>query len=258
MDYSLQAPLPVGFSRQVYWSELSCPPPGDLPHPGIKPISLMSPALAGKFFTTSTTWEAFNNLTIFCFYFFLLYIIVILFSHLSIYIYIYLYVREVAQSCPTLCDPMDCSLPGSSVHGIFQAIVLEWIAISFSNGSSQPRDRTRVSRIVDRRFNVWATREIIYIYIYVYIINLSMLVINSKLSLNKIFKIAMYVLHFPICFFILSIRHHFSSILKRSFLKQFFHIEEPLVTNFLRFCLLKLSLFSFSSEINFYYVYSIR
>ena len=43
---------------------------------------------------------------------------------------------EVAQSCPTLCDPMDCSLPGSSVHGIFQARVLEWIAISFSRGSS--------------------------------------------------------------------------------------------------------------------------
>ena len=149
-----QVPLSMGFSRQEYWSGLPFPSPGDLPHPGIKPISLMSPALAGKFFTTSTTWEAFNNLTIFCFYFFLLYIIVILFSHLSIYIYIYLYVREVAQSCPTLCDPMDCSLPGSSVHGIFQAIVLEWIAISFSNGSSQPRDRTRVSRIVDRRFTV--------------------------------------------------------------------------------------------------------
>ena len=47
---------------------------------------------------------------------------------------------EVAQSCPTLCDPMDYSLPGSSVHGIFQAIVLEWIAIYFSRGSSQPRD----------------------------------------------------------------------------------------------------------------------
>ena len=42
--------------------------------------------------------------------------------------------REVAQSCPTLCDPMDCSLPGFSVHGIFQAIVLEWIAISISKG----------------------------------------------------------------------------------------------------------------------------
>ena len=49
---------------------------------------------------------------------------------------------EVAQSCPTLCDPMDCNLPSSSVHGIFQAIVLEWIAISFSRGSSQPRDQT--------------------------------------------------------------------------------------------------------------------
>ena len=53
-----------------------------------------------------------------------------------------------------------CSLPGSSVHAIFQAIVLEWIAISFSRGSSQPRDRTQVSRIVDRRFTVWATREV--------------------------------------------------------------------------------------------------
>ena len=67
---------------------------------------------------------------------------------------------EVALSCLTLCDPMDCSLPGSSVHGIFQAIVLEWVAISFSRGSSQPRARTRVSRIVDRRFTVWATREV--------------------------------------------------------------------------------------------------
>ena len=54
---------------------------------------------------------------------------------------------EVAQSCPTLCDPMDCSLRGSSVHGIFQARVLEWVSISFSRGSSQPRDRTRVSCI---------------------------------------------------------------------------------------------------------------
>ena len=43
---------------------------------------------------------------------------------------------EVAQSCPTLCRPMECSVPGSSVHGIFQAIVLEWIAMSFSRGSS--------------------------------------------------------------------------------------------------------------------------
>ena len=66
---------------------------------------------------------------------------------------------KVTQSCPTLCDPMGCSLPGSSVHGIFQAIVLEWIVISFSKGSSRPRDRTRVSHIVDRHLTVWATRE---------------------------------------------------------------------------------------------------
>ena len=59
---------------------------------------------------------------------------------------------EVAQSCPTLCDPMDCGLPGSSVHGIFQERVLEWVAISFSRRSSRPRDRTQVSRTVGRRF----------------------------------------------------------------------------------------------------------
>ena len=52
---------------------------------------------------------------------------------------------EAAQSCPALCDPMDCSPPVSSVHGIFQAGVLEWVAISSSGGSSRPRDQTWVS-----------------------------------------------------------------------------------------------------------------
>ena len=52
---------------------------------------------------------------------------------------------SVAQSCPILCNPMDYSPPGFSVHGIFQARVLEWIAISYSRGSSRPRDRTHVS-----------------------------------------------------------------------------------------------------------------
>ena len=66
---------------------------------------------------------------------------------------------EVAQLCPTLCDPMDCSPPGSSVHGILQARILEWVTISFCRGSSRPRDRTRVSGIGGRRFNLWATRE---------------------------------------------------------------------------------------------------
>ena len=59
---------------------------------------------------------------------------------------------EVAQSCPTLCDPIDCSLPGSSVHGIFQARVLEWVAISLSRGSSQPRDQTQA------RDQTWVSR----------------------------------------------------------------------------------------------------
>ena len=66
---------------------------------------------------------------------------------------------EVTQSGLTLFDPMDCSLPGSSVCGLLQSRILEWVAISFSRESSQPRDRTRVSRIPGRRFNHWATRE---------------------------------------------------------------------------------------------------
>ena len=63
---------------------------------------------------------------------------------------------EVAQSCPTLCDPMDCSPPNSSVHGILQARILKWVAISFSRGSSRPRNQTQVSCIVGRFFTNWA------------------------------------------------------------------------------------------------------
>ena len=61
---------------------------------------------------------------------------------------------EVAQSCPTLFDRVDCSLPGFSVHGILQARMLEWVTISFSRGSSRSRDQTRVSRIGGRHFNL--------------------------------------------------------------------------------------------------------
>ena len=66
---------------------------------------------------------------------------------------------KVAQSCLSLCYPMDCSLPGSSVHGIFQARILEWVAISLSRGSSRSRDRTLVSCIGVSFFTSWATRE---------------------------------------------------------------------------------------------------
>ena len=68
---------------------------------------------------------------------------------------------EVAQACPTLCDLMACSSPGSSVHGIFQARVLERVAISFSRRSSWPRDRTRVSCIAGRCFTIWATSDLV-------------------------------------------------------------------------------------------------
>ena len=96
--------------------------------PGIKPKSPAPPTLAGWFFTTAPPGKPFYSKVKW---------------------------SEVTQSRPTLCDPMDCSLPG-----IFQAIVLEWGDISFSSGSSRPRDGTQVSCIVDRRFTVWATREV--------------------------------------------------------------------------------------------------
>ena len=84
----------------------------------------------------------------------------------EIWVYIYIYVhthtyihQSFTQSCPTLCNPMNCSLPGSSVHGIFQAGILEWVAISFSRGSSQPRDQTWVSHIASRFFTTGPPRE---------------------------------------------------------------------------------------------------
>ena len=92
-------PLSMGFSRQEYWSSLPWPPPGDLPDPGVKPTSLT--ALAGRFFTTSAVWEA------------------------SAWGWVSVSVK-VAQSCPTLCHPMDCSPPGSSDYGVLQARILEW------------------------------------------------------------------------------------------------------------------------------------
>ena len=107
-----QAPLSMGFSRREYCSGLPCPPPGGLPDPGMKPGSPVS---------RTGRWVLYHQ------------------RHLgSLCIVCVL----VTQSCLTLCDPTDCSPPGSSVHGILQARTLEWIAISSSRGSSQPRYRT--------------------------------------------------------------------------------------------------------------------
>ena len=64
-----------------------------------------------------------------------------------------------AQLCLTLCEAMDCSLPGSSVHGIFQARILEWVAMPSSRGSSQPMGCTQVSCTAGKFFTVLATRK---------------------------------------------------------------------------------------------------
>ena len=65
----------------------------------------------------------------------------------------------VIQSCPTLCDPMNCSPPGSSVPGLLLVRILEWVAVPFPSGSFWPRDQTQVSCLAGRFFTIWATRE---------------------------------------------------------------------------------------------------
>ena len=96
-----QASLTMEFSRQEYWSGLPFFPPGDFPDPGIKTASLVSPALADGFFTTA---PPIGNYTAAA-------------------------AAKSLQSCPTLCDPIDGSPPGSPVPGILQARTLEWVAI---------------------------------------------------------------------------------------------------------------------------------
>ena len=128
-----QTPLSMGFSRQEYWSGLPWLPPRDLPNPGIKPSSLTFPTLEAGSLPLTITWEVPYSLALVQF-------------------------SSVAQSCLTLCDPMDCSPPGYSVQGILQTRILEWVAISYFKGSSWSRDRTQVSCIAGR-FTVWATGE---------------------------------------------------------------------------------------------------
>ena len=110
------------FSSQEYWNGLPFPPPGDLPDPEIKPTSPASHALAGEFFTTEPPGKP-NTI-----------------SERKVKVL-------VAQSCPTFCNPMDWGPPGSSVHGILRARILEWVAMPFSRGSSWRRDRTESSAL---------------------------------------------------------------------------------------------------------------
>ena len=128
------APLSMGFSRQEYWGGLLCPPPGYLPNPGIEPASLTSPALSGGFFTTSKCRLGSTNIfglekSNFQHQWYFS-------SFLTAWTVLSAVSSEVSQLCPTLCNPMDCNLTGSSVHGIFQARILEWVAMPSSRGSS--------------------------------------------------------------------------------------------------------------------------
>ena len=92
-----------------------------------------------------------------------------IFSYIYIHIYVCVCVVKVTQLCLTLCDPVDYSQSGSSVHGIFQARILEWVGVPFSGGSSQPRSRTQVSHIAGRFSTAWITREAhIYRYISIF------------------------------------------------------------------------------------------
>ena len=87
---------------------------------------------------------------------------------------------------------MDCSLPGSSVHGIFQATILEWIAIPFSRGSSQPRGQTWVSCTASRLFTIWATREDS---VYVYYITYVHIILHQISSVYCIYVYVYYILY---------------------------------------------------------------
>ena len=114
-------------------------------------------------------------------------------------LYLHMKWGEVTQSLPTLCDPMDCSLPGFSIHRFSQARIMEWVAISFSRGSSWPRDWTPVSCIIGRLLTLWATREVlIYIKLtnknFIYLIYTTwcfdMLIHSEIIAMTKLINIS--------------------------------------------------------------------
>ena len=133
-----QAPLPVGFSRQEYWNGLPYPTPGDIPDPGTESAFLMSPALAGGFFTTSTSWEAT----------WLLYIRGKTHNIVITYMWWWFTHQAVSDSC----DSMEGSPSGSSVHGISKARTLECVDISFSRVSSYPGFKPMSPGFADKFF----------------------------------------------------------------------------------------------------------
>ena len=127
MDCSLPGSSVHGIFQAGILEWVVIPFSRDLPDPGIEPWFLMSPALAGEFFTTSATWKA----------------------HTCVYMH-----AKSLQSCLTLCSPMDCSLPGSSIHGISQARMLEWVAISFPGDLPNPGIKPASPALAGRFFTI--------------------------------------------------------------------------------------------------------
>ena len=119
----------MGFRRQECWSGLPFASSDNLPHPGIEPVFPI--------------WLL-DSLSL---------------SHVESSDHLFCLFCLVTQLCPTHFGPIDCSLPGSSIHWILQARILEWVAMPSSRGSSQPRDWTQVSHVAGRFFTTWATRE---------------------------------------------------------------------------------------------------
>ena len=109
----------MGFSRQEYCSELPCPSPGDLPNPGIKP---WSPTLQADSLPSEPPQKPIYAMCVYA-------------------------AAKSLQSCPTLCDPIDGSLPGFPVPGILQAKTLEWVASSFSNAWNWKEKVKSLSRV---------------------------------------------------------------------------------------------------------------
>ena len=128
---------PWRFSREEYWSGVPGSPPRDLPNAGIESGS---PALQVDFLPAKQPGKPYIN------------------TMATTNQKLAISESEVAQSCPTLCDRMDCNPPSSSIHGIFQARVLEWIAIFFPRGSSQQIHKIQKHKHTSRGYHQ-ITRE---------------------------------------------------------------------------------------------------
>ena len=141
----------MGFSRQEHWSRWPFPPPGNLSNPGIKHMSPASPALQGDSLPLShlgsLIWRLIWEIMCCQIPHMIVGRIQFIACHWTEGFASSLLLLCCAQSCLIPCDPKDGSPPGSSVHGIFQARILEWVAISFSRGSSWPMNWTHFSCI---------------------------------------------------------------------------------------------------------------